>query len=105
MELDNELIMKNKSFTQSYTVNNNKLIYIIQRILDETDVKNENFYQDYTKARKNALTYIKRKNTTIEKKLNHETLNTISFFEEKTPDTWTNGEETIKIAAIEMKSN
>lgn len=99
-------------FTSDKTTNyfgniykNNTLAYVIQKVLSDAGEKIENFYTDYSTARKNALMFVRRKNTMIEKQAVSENGCITALYEEKAPDLWTNGLDVVKIAVVEMRNN
>lgn len=95
--------IKNRSKVQN---NNNLTIFSIQYVSDEPKPeKGEALFFEYSRARKNAISYVNRRNAFICKRLNKEVPDRVTHFTETEPDVWTNGDEMIRINAIELKNN
>jgi len=81
-----------------------QFVYLVQYGESDSELEIVQIFNEYSKARKFILSRIKRKNNSITKKWENFEIQDIEYFNETSPDQWSNGNELIQIKVKEIKN-
>ena len=82
-----------------------RIVYMLMQRDPEDEYNPGQIFNDYKKARKSALSMVKRINNIIEKNLPEADKERGEMLLEKSPDLWSNGNRMIRIDVMEVKNS